>query len=227
MLSRLRSRRPSHATVTAYVALFIALGGTSYAAVKLPKNSVGSAQIKSNAVSSTKVKNGSLTSADFTSGALPQGARGAQGPKGDRGDAGQNGADGAAGAPGTPGADGTAAAFARVQADGLLAAPSTTDGPVMSKGITEAMIQHTTGQYCFDLDFVPRSAVVTIDNRDQATTSTQIASVTTTRGTPLTLCPAPFTDVRVNIEQPSDSNSDGNFNTFTPVDQDFYIWFEK
>lgn len=29
-----------------YLALFVALGGVSYAAVALPKNSVGSAQIK-------------------------------------------------------------------------------------------------------------------------------------------------------------------------------------
>ena len=36
--------------VIAYLALFVALGGTSYAALKLPKNSVGSAQIKNGAV---------------------------------------------------------------------------------------------------------------------------------------------------------------------------------
>jgi hypothetical protein len=92
------------------LALFIALGGTSYAAVTLPANSVGtkqikknavtSAKIKKNAVTSAKVKNGSLRQADFAAGSLPtgptgpqgargpQGAGGPQGPKGDKGDQG-------------------------------------------------------------------------------------------------------------------------------------------
>ena len=60
MLSRIRSWRPSHAVVAAYMALFLALGGTSYAAVKLPKNSVGTKQIKKNGVRSADVKNRSL-----------------------------------------------------------------------------------------------------------------------------------------------------------------------
>ena len=45
MLSRL-----SYANVVATVALFIALGGSSYAALKLPRNSVGSAQIRNGSV---------------------------------------------------------------------------------------------------------------------------------------------------------------------------------
>jgi hypothetical protein len=95
---------PKHSTVVAYVALFIALGGTSYAAVKLPKNSVGGTQIKANAVTSGKVKNGSLRKADFKVGDLPAGAAGAQGPqglKGDKGDPGTPGAQGPAGVVGT------------------------------------------------------------------------------------------------------------------------------
>ncbi len=39
------------ANAVAYLALFVALGGTSYAAVQLPKNSVGSAQIGDGSVS--------------------------------------------------------------------------------------------------------------------------------------------------------------------------------
>jgi hypothetical protein len=35
MARRLRGRRPGHATVVAYLALFIALGGSSYAAIKI------------------------------------------------------------------------------------------------------------------------------------------------------------------------------------------------
>lgn len=73
------------------LALFIALGGTSYAAVKLPNNSVGSAQIRTGAVGSSEVRDGSLTSKDFKKGTVAQGAAGAQGPKGETGATGAQG----------------------------------------------------------------------------------------------------------------------------------------
>jgi len=45
-LKRIVSRWPSPATMISLAALFVALGGTGYAAVALaPKNSVGSAQV--------------------------------------------------------------------------------------------------------------------------------------------------------------------------------------
>lgn len=78
-------KKPSPALIIACIALFVALGGTSYAALKLPKNSVGGAQIKKNAVTSAKVKNGSLTAADFKKSTLPAGPAGQPGTKGDRG----------------------------------------------------------------------------------------------------------------------------------------------
>jgi hypothetical protein len=59
-MKRLRSKL-TYANVIATMALFIALGGASYAAVKLPKNSVGSKQIKDNAVTGAKIKNGAVT----------------------------------------------------------------------------------------------------------------------------------------------------------------------
>jgi hypothetical protein len=105
-MNRLSSRL-TYANVMATVAVFIALGGASYAAVVLPKNSVGSKQIKNgqiktadlanNAVTSPKVKDGSLLSADFAPGQLvagAPGATGAQGLKGDKGDPGTNGTNG-------------------------------------------------------------------------------------------------------------------------------------
>lgn len=78
----------------AYLALFVALGGTATAAT-LARNSVGNAQLKSNAVTSAKVKNGSLRAVDFRSGDLPRGATGPQGPTGPAGPAGPAGAAGA------------------------------------------------------------------------------------------------------------------------------------
>lgn len=78
-----------YANVTATLALVIALGGTSWAAVNLPARSVGSKQLKNgavtnsklrpNAVTSGKVKNGSLRAQDFKAGQLPAGPPGPAG----------------------------------------------------------------------------------------------------------------------------------------------------
>jgi hypothetical protein len=46
-----------------YIALFIALGGTSYAAVNLPAGSVGAKQLHAGAVTSSKLATGSVTPA--------------------------------------------------------------------------------------------------------------------------------------------------------------------
>jgi hypothetical protein len=51
---------PSHNTVIAYLALFVALGGTAFAATQLPKNSVGTKQLKANAVTTAKIKSGAV-----------------------------------------------------------------------------------------------------------------------------------------------------------------------
>lgn len=82
-MRHLLKHRPSPAMVVACIALIVALGGTSYAALKLPRNSVGNKQLRPNAVTSAKVRNGSLSVKDFRSLSLPRGPRGAQGPKGD------------------------------------------------------------------------------------------------------------------------------------------------
>ena len=88
-------RRPSPALVISCVALALALGGTSFAAVSaLPKNSVGTAQLKASAVTSAKVKNRSLLRADFASGQLPAGPAGPTGPIGPAGPAGPAGLSG-------------------------------------------------------------------------------------------------------------------------------------
>src|SRR3954468_14415451 len=81
MLSRIRSRL-TFANTMSLIAVFIALGGTGYAAVNLPRNSVGNRQIRNNAVTGGKVKNGSLQAGDFKAGDLPAGPTGAAGPVG-------------------------------------------------------------------------------------------------------------------------------------------------
>ena len=67
MLSRLRSR-VNHATVVAYLALFIALGGVGYAAATLPANSVGTRQLKNGAVTKRKLANGAVTTRKLARG---------------------------------------------------------------------------------------------------------------------------------------------------------------
>lgn len=96
-----RIRKPSPAIVVSIIALVVAMGGTGYAAITLPKNSVGSKQLRRGAVKAPDLGRGAVTSrsvkdktllpADFKGG-LPLG------PKGDTGAAGPAGpAVGAAG----------------------------------------------------------------------------------------------------------------------------------
>ncbi len=50
--------RLTYANVMATIAVFIALGGASYAAIKLPKNSVSAKQLKRGAVTPAKLSGG-------------------------------------------------------------------------------------------------------------------------------------------------------------------------
>jgi hypothetical protein len=56
--------------VVAFIALFVAIGGSSYAVTRLPAGSVGSKQLRQNAVTGAKVKNRSLTAADINVSSL-------------------------------------------------------------------------------------------------------------------------------------------------------------
>src|SRR4051794_18839029 len=110
MLHRLRSRL-TYANIVASLALFIALGGTSYAALRLPRNSVGSAQIRTSAVSSSEIKDRSVLLRDLNLGTRNalRGFRGEAGPQG---------------APGAP----AVRYFATVTAAGRLIRGNGTDG---------------------------------------------------------------------------------------------------
>ena len=84
-MKRLLTKRPSAAMIVALLALFVALGGSSYAAVKIgardiargavgtraiANNSIRSADIHNAAVSGTDVKDDSLTNADIDNTSL-------------------------------------------------------------------------------------------------------------------------------------------------------------
>jgi hypothetical protein len=152
--------------LVALLALFVALGGSSYAAFKLPKNSVGAMQLRKNAVTSSKVKAGSLLASDLKSSQRsilrgPQGQRGGPGPPG------------APGEPGAPGAPGSALAYAHVSFNGTVDAAN-------SKNIVQANITHPqAGVYCFDnLSFTPHSIHAVIGSAVGTGTGPVIPAVT-------------------------------------------------
>lgn len=146
MMDSLRRRRPPHATVVAYLALFVALGGSSYAAVQLPSGSVGTKQLKKDAVTSAKVKPGSLLLSDVKASQRellrgPQGVPGAQGPQGPQG---PQGVQGAKGDPGVTGAAGTARAAATVDSTTV---PAFIGTPKGFTAVTRPALADT-GVYC-------------------------------------------------------------------------------
>jgi hypothetical protein len=124
MIHRLRERM-TYGNVVATLALFVALGGTSYAAVTLPRNSVGATQLRTGAVRSDEVKDRSLGVSDLSLGARRslQGQQGVPGPVGPQGPPGDPG--GTIGTPGSP-----ALALTYVAQEGT--APGTTGNSVVA-----------------------------------------------------------------------------------------------
>ena len=162
MLASLR-RRLSYANVMATVAVFIALGGSSYAALTVTSrtvknNSLKSIDLRNNSIRSVDVRNNSLLAKDFKAGQLPAGAPGPQGPKGDPGlpgAAGAKGDTGAQGEKGETGEPGSARGYAFVNADGTL-------DPSRSKNVDRA-VRYDTGSYCVNFTFEPRNVTATLN----------------------------------------------------------------
>ena len=161
MPAKLRSRL-TYANVMATIAVFLALGGTSYAALTITSKNVRnesltSADLKNNSIKSADVRNGSLLARDFKAGQLPAGPQGPQGPQGAKGDAGPEGARGATGATGATGAPGTARGYAYVAYDG------TFYGEPSSKNV-EKVTKFSTGTYCVHFSFgTPNNVTATLE----------------------------------------------------------------
>lgn len=90
MLARIR-RQLTYANVVSTICLFVVLGGSSYAAVK-----ISGKDVKPDTLTGVHIKDGSLQRKDFKKNLLPTSPQG------------KAGATGAAGAPGAPGAPGEA-----------------------------------------------------------------------------------------------------------------------
>lgn len=152
-------RRPSPALVLSAVALFVALGGTSYAltvtsatvknnsltATDIKNNSLTGSDIKENSVGSGDVRNGSLRRRDFRAGELPAGTAPTTPVT-----------PGTQGTPGTSGTPGSALAFARVAANGTV-------DPATSRNIV-AVSRKSAGLYCLNFTTgTPKAIVATVD----------------------------------------------------------------
>ncbi len=103
---RITSRWSSPATVISLFALFFALGGTSYAVAKLPKNSVGSSQVINGSLQKVDLSHKTIIALKGNRGPAGQaGATGPAGPAGATGPAGPSGQTGPQGPPGVTHAD--------------------------------------------------------------------------------------------------------------------------
>jgi Collagen triple helix repeat (20 copies) len=126
----------------ALLALFFAMGGTSYAAVALPRNSVGTAQIKARAVTLGKLNSRTLRSLKGAPG--PQGGTGVTGAAGPQGPIGATGATGAKGTTGPTGATGTPGATGAT-------GPTGTVGTITMRSSSESVPNGTAAEaatYC-------------------------------------------------------------------------------
>ena len=189
----------------AYVALFAALGGTSYAAVRLAPGSVTSralapgavthGKLALNSVSGRNIANGTLTRADFRSGVLTavRGSNGSSGADGSSGLRGKEGPAGPAGPQGPAGANGSASIALRARATGAVMAPhqASTNVPLGSATWTQA---------ANELDMVTGSVTVTIPA--SCTGSFGNSLVISVDGNPATFAPVPATPASATLTLP-------------------------
>ena len=136
-----------------FLALFVALGGTSYAALTLPSNSVGTKQLRRGAVTAEKVRTQSLLAQDFKAGQLP---RGRTGPRGQQG------------VQGVQGVAGTARAYALVDSNGSFVA-----------GIPHPGFSAVTGAFTISLASPLPPLITNSVTIDSTTEATFIASTKT------------------------------------------------
>ena len=184
----------SFANTISLIALFVALGGTSLAAVTLTKNSVGAKQIKKNAVQASEIKRNAVGASEIRSNAV------ASGDVADNGIGGSDLADNSVGAGelsdnsvgGGELSDNSVGtgevsndslnrddivgnsleseispdAYARVTAAGALLPNTNPALPATSKNIVAENVTHpATGVYCFvNLPFRPATAMIALDN---------------------------------------------------------------
>jgi hypothetical protein len=187
--------------IIGYVALFAALGGTSYAAVRLKPGSVTSAAIAGRAVTHSKLAKNSVTSAnvashsltrsDFKPGVLTSAGRPGKGPGAVKG---ATGATGPAGAPGPQGLPGGASVGLRARmSGGAVSAPKGGNTSVPLSG-------NTWTQVANELDLI--AGAMTVQLPASCTGSFGNALVVNIDGTPTTFAVAPTTPASGSVTIP-------------------------
>jgi hypothetical protein len=198
----MRKRIAGHlrTNVVGYVALFAALGGTSYAAVRLAPGSVTASTLANGAVTHAKLSAGSvgetdlikrsLTAADFKRGALRKVLQGAGGRIRGKGKAGRPGAVGPAG---PPGANGAASIVVRARGGGTITAPHGSSTTVPLNG-------GTWTQGANDLNLVTGSMTIKIPSA--CTGSFGNGVVLSVDGVPTTFAVAPTAPASTSVTMP-------------------------
>jgi hypothetical protein len=183
--------RHARGNAVGYLALFIALGGTSYAAVKLAPGSVTSralaagavthSKLAANSVGANDVMKHSLTAAAFKPGIFGSVKNGA-GASGPSGPAGAVGAAGAAGGAGPAGANGSASIVVKARDTGSVTAPhgASTNVPLSGGSWTQG---------ASDLNLITGSMRISIPSN--CTGSFGNALIVSVDGTPTTFASAP------------------------------------
>jgi hypothetical protein len=193
-----RRIRISPAMPVALVALFVALGGVSYAAVtvtgkNIKDGSITGKDVKKSSLDGNHVKNGSLGTIDLSKSAIAS-LRGATGPQGVAGAPGAPGTPGAQGTPGAPGANGVVTPQAATLDNKQL--PTGVETQVLSKSVPEGtyVVTAKTNLLAIGVDIVEctlSAGNTAVDNAQwtssaQARTSVVMTAVTTASpGSPL------------------------------------------
>jgi hypothetical protein len=196
--------------VVGYLALFAALGGTSYAAVSLKPGSVTAKALASGSVTHTKLAAKSVTSGNIRNGTIKQGdlapamakalgnagatgSAGANGSRGGTGSSGSSGKAGPAGPAGPAGANGDASVIVRARGTGSVSAPhgASTNVPIGSATWTQA-----TGE----MDLITGSVTVAVPA--SCTGSFGNSLIISVDGTPATFAVAPSSPASTTVTMP-------------------------
>jgi Collagen triple helix repeat (20 copies) len=169
-----------YANIMSTLAVFVALGGSSYAAIsvtgkQIKDNTVTGRDVRNGSVGSKDVRDSSLLSRDFKPGQLPagpqgpggpQGRAGPQGPAGPAGPAGDPGPQGPAGAqgpPGSPGISGLGVVSAESAYDSSFSKTATATCPIGKRVLGAGYEVIAVGEVVVESIRFPSSTSVAID----------------------------------------------------------------